>query len=255
MLESLLPTLESLVPMLVMLGLGYLAVPLVLGVPMVKKMHWISKAPQIQPAEDIPQRAQTWIAGQRPQYDALGFTYVGVYQLTGFTPGVTTYFGLYRHSEDGLAATSVWIDAGLQSTHYDEISQLFQGGDRGLTVNNSAHASSWQRDNFYVGRFPWLREIADLWRIHRGLAQRQPQRGMPVALGQEIDVLRRHIQQEVAEQVKAGIYRAGPEPQRYVLTWPGAVHMVWRNAFPGKQLHNAQELRAHRRAAEPYLRF
>lgn len=241
--------LESFVPTLALLGLGYLAFPLVIGVPMVKKMHWISKSPQIQAADSIPQRAQVWIAGQRPQYDALGFTYVGLYQLTDFTPGVTTYFSLYRHAEDGLAAMSVWMDGGVKSTHYDEISQLFHRGDHGVTVNTSAYTSSWQRENFYVGRFPWLREVADLWRIHRGLAQRQPQRGMPVAPGQEIDVLRRHIAQEVAEQVKAGLYRPGSEPGHYVLTWPGAVHMVWRNSFPGKQLHHAQEMRSSRHIA------
>lgn len=242
--------LESVVPIVALLGLGYLAFPLVIGVPLVKKTHWVRRTPEIRPADEVPEAIHTWIAGQRPQFEALGFSYLGLYAIADFMPMVTSYFGLYRHAEESLAAMSVWIDGGTHSIHYDEISQLFQG-KRGLTINNSSQASSWQREAFYVGRFPWLHEIEPLWRIHRRLRQQQYADciGVGVSPGQELDAICRHLQQEFEDLVKEGVYQRGKDPHRYALTWPGAVHMVWRNSFPGKQLHNAQELQSSRRMA------
>jgi hypothetical protein len=239
---------ENLFPTLAILGLGCLAFPLVVGVPLVKRTHWVNRVPQLLPTDDVPEKVQTWMTGQRPQFEALGFSYLGLFVMADFMPMLTSYVGLYRHTEDGLAAMSAWIDGGTHSLHYDEISQLFEG-KRGLAINNSSQSSSWQREGFYVGRFPWVQGIEPLWRIHRHLRQQQYADcvGSAVAPGQEMNTICRHIQQEFEDLVKEGVYQR--DSQRYVLTWPGAIHMVWRNSFPGKQLHHAQEMRSSRHIA------
>ncbi|PIQ25263.1 hypothetical protein COW36_19990 [bacterium (Candidatus Blackallbacteria) CG17_big_fil_post_rev_8_21_14_2_50_48_46] len=227
----------------------YLLAPLVVGIPIVKAQHWVTRRVQITPLlEQESPEIQEWLDSRREAIEAEGFEVQGAYRIENFTANVTTYFQLYLHSETGLAAMSVWVQSLAISARYEEISQVFVNG-RTLNVNNSRFASSWRVPLREVRRFPWLAAFSDLLKLHRWLVAQNrdyASEGRPFPKDDAIGYLSEHMNHELVVQAQNGLYQASQDGRNWILTWPGAVHMVFVNAFPGKQLLSFKELGQNR---------
>lgn len=216
----------------------YLLFPLIVRAPLLKKTHWIARHCSLRPRQ-ASERSEIgdWLAQRRPAIEQEEFIYLGDFVMEHFTSQITTYFALYRHTETGLAALSVWVDHPMQTARYEEVSQSFCN-QRTLTVNNSPVAMSWSSKGKEIRRFPWLKNFHELLAMHRFICSLNPlySEAQPLAVGQELDFLKQYIDSESEKAIQAGIYRIGRDSQRLELTWKGSMYMVWKNTFPGKQL-------------------
>lgn len=227
----------------------FLLSPFILGVPLVKKTHWIARRCTLRPLSPSERpEISDWLAQQHSAIEAEGFRYLGDFVMEKFTSQVTTYFAFYQHAETGLAAISAWVDSPMQAIRFEEIFQLF-AEQRELAVSNCSIAPSWISEGKEVHRFPWLEAFRELLALHRFIRSLNPlySEAQALAEGEEINFLQRYFDNESEQAVKAGIYHAGNNPQHWELTWPGSIYMVWNNAFPGKQLNAWQELAQSRK--------
>ncbi|MGE3728835.1 MAG: hypothetical protein AB7I41_25025 [Candidatus Sericytochromatia bacterium] len=234
--------------------LAFLAAPLLLGTPLVKKTHWIAKRAQLK--EWVPERDSelaTWLESQRPGLTELGFQFVCYGVLDDYTPQVSTYFVLFRHPESGLAASAVKIVNPQMEIQYTEFSQLFSDGTS-LNVNNSKIAPTWRTPERRIFRFPWQQDIKGLYERYQYIRQQKypTLTGRYVDQGKELETVSAFVSKEGQDLVKAGAYLADQDPEHLVLTWPGAINAVWANSFPGKQLFAMQELGQSRRIEKEF---
>jgi hypothetical protein len=237
-----------------------LLAPLLLGTPLVKKTHWIAKKakikawdPNLETDQNLEKEIREWLDSRRPDFEALGFQFVTNGILADFTPLVTTYFSLFRHSESGLAGTATWISSPQKQLQYSEFSQLF-GDGTSLNVNNSVVSLTWRFPEKKFYRFPWQTDLKRLFELHQFIRKQKlaDKTGLPVVPGKELQTVSDFIAKEGLSLISSGAYQIGKDPDQLVLTWAGAVNAVWANAFPGKQLFAQQELGQSRLIEKEY---
>ncbi len=236
----------------ILICLCYGAYLFLLAVPLIKKTHYVSNQFEINPLEsnEVPE-IQTWLQSQNQVIESCGFERVGYYTIKHHSPNVSTYFSLFRHPQDGLAATAVWMESGVMKNRYLEISQAFDN-QHGLTINNSPIGGSWKRPDKEVLRFPWIQEFTEIYRLHQKLKKQKPDsfKGLFVEPDKEIEFLKQHLHKENQFIVNSGMYSLSPDQSKCIPSWSGTVKLVLKNTFPGKEISHFVEERHNRKLAD-----
>ncbi|MBP7764377.1 MAG: hypothetical protein K4445_06780 [Deltaproteobacteria bacterium] len=226
--------------------------PIILDPFLVKVSHWIAAQATVERVspEALDGDVKAFIDQAGAEFAALGFQFAGYMVLHGYTPRLTSYFGLFRH--DALATTGtaavILHDAGCV-LRYHEFSTVFPDG-RIIDVSNAPLAGACENPEKISYCYPQVRSIGKLYEIHRWVAGPVATkfRGKSVFAGSDTQMVARALDREAALQAKYGYYVLNENRTRYEPTWKGAFMMTRRRIFPFKPIFSYLETRLARKA-------
>lgn len=247
--------------MLLMILAAMILLVMILGPLLLKARHRIRRDFRIVPAQDldVPEEALDRIEADRADFEQAGFVWQGYYHFSAYTPGVESWFGLYRHPDyAGLAAmtATIWQAhrgmPGRMVLGYAELSGRFSG-DFCLSVSNSRLMGAFEHESKLSLRYPGesVRGLIRTYQRVKGEHERAARYDI-VAPGEEISFIIAQLRRELELQATEGLYRLDEARQEYRLTWPGTLVMVLRHLPPFSWLRSNAELRRARAwAARP----
>jgi hypothetical protein len=164
----------------------------------------------------------------------LGFKFVACLERPPDHPLVTTLVAIFVHPENGESAQLAKVQSSLNSNHLVVFNTRF---DDGLVLETS----NWHRRpifrrkaNFPTFRFPQVRNLKDLYQIHRAISRKYIGQRKPVAASAELAVptfieTAEHIHSLNASQ---GDFKLNKSGDRYAYTWKGAFRHNFLSTWP-----------------------
>ena len=237
---------------LLMLLFGLMLSPLVLEPFLVKLSHWIAARAVIERVspEALACDVKAFIDEAGSEFTALGFHFAGYMVLHGYTPRLTSYFGLFRHDTletTGMAAV-VLHDAGPELKYYEFTTVCSDG--RTIDVNNAPLAGACENPEKISYGYPQIQSVRKLYEIHRwvtGPVEIQSC-GKSLFPGNDAEMIARTLDRETALQAKYGYYVLNENRARYEPTWKGAFRMTQKRIFPFKPICSYLDSRLARKA-------
>jgi hypothetical protein len=172
---------------------------------------------------------------------ALGFTSAG-HVVVDTEQNVVMHIEMFLHPENQDSAHIAKLMSGLATHQLVGFKSRFDDGFT-FETNNHYTPNSFKPDPQYqVFRFPQVRRVADLYRLHRKLKERFLAAHRPVLADGEGEVAVFIARAELVFQrhAKTGAYKLAPSGEHYVYSWPGAIRQGWLHAWPIKRLRTAR---------------
>ncbi|HEY3354118.1 MAG TPA: hypothetical protein VGQ83_12770 [Polyangia bacterium] len=209
--------------------------------------------PQIEPyrpgVDPAPEWARLHLATVAAAFTPLGFKVAGSFQIAKWAAHVRTVVVLLLQPETRVLALgmAVFTEGAVVAKQASviEIATRF-AGDLALTTSNSDQINVFAPiPGRTCERFPALRDVPRLFRLHRALMARLAPDGVTeLTASGPVELLLDGVTREMSAQVAAGLMWIDGE--HYRPTWRGAAVYAWKLLFPWKQLERA---RLRRRAA------
>jgi len=164
----------------------------------------------------------------------LGFKFVACLEKSPDHPLVTTLVAIFIHPENGDSAQLAKIQNSLSSIHLVVFNSRFDDGLVLETGNGHKRPIFRPKANFPTFRFPQVRNLKDLYQIHRAISRKYIGQRKPVAATAELAV---PTFIDTAEQIHSlnvsqGDYKLSKSKDRFVYTWKGAFHHNFLQTWP-----------------------
>ena len=215
--------------------------PIVLGPFAVKASFRISRNFGINPlaAEGLSPGIKSYIDGARSDLESLGYSFIGYFSILNFTPGLETFFGLFRNDgeKNGAMAAVIKTKQGKENRYIEFTTK--SKDDYTINVNNAKTRGTQTNPNKKTCRFPKVTSIRQLCEINGWIVHHDEKAGFQDRLsppGREIDTLNTYMIRDLDAHVAAGYYYLDTSSQEYLLTWKGAFVFTESNAFPVKNI-------------------
>jgi hypothetical protein len=163
----------------------------------------------------------------------MGFKLVACLEKTPDHPPVTSLLAIFFHPETGDSAQLAKVHSSLQTTHLVVFNTRFDDG-LVLETSDSHQAPIFRRKRFPTFRFPQVRNLKNLYELHRALTHDYAKGRRPVAATPEfaattfIDTAQEIHLLNMGE----GDYKRDRSGERYVYTWKGAFRRSLLRAWP-----------------------
>lgn len=177
--------------------------------------------------------------GELPLYRAtalrhLGFKFVGCLEKTPDHPLVTTLVAIFIHPENGDSAQLAKVSNSLGSTELVVFNTCFDDGLVLETSNGRRRPIFRPKPKFPTFRFPQVRNLGDLYRVHRAITKGYIELRNPVAATAD-SALAEFI--GTAEEIHSlnanqGDYKLSKSGDHYVYNWKGAFRHSFLHAWP-----------------------
>jgi hypothetical protein len=177
----------------------------------------------------------------------MGFQFAGELVQPADPRNLAVRLAIFRHEENKDTAQVAQIIGGLRTLPVMGFRTDFQDGFA-FETNDARGARLFPPDpECAIFRFPNVRSMPDLYRLHCKIKERYVDAHHPVLADKDRELARVIARSEVAHQrlAKFGDYHLAPFGEFYRLTWRGAIRQSWLNAWPVKQF---RALRAESRA-------
>jgi hypothetical protein len=164
----------------------------------------------------------------------MGFKFVACLEKTPDHPRVTTLLALFVHPEYGDSAQLAKVDSSLRTNHLVVFNTRFDDGVV-LETSDRHRARIFRRKaRFPTFRFPQVRNLENLYQLHRALKHEFTASHRPVAATPEFAAT---AFIDTAEEVhslnmRQGDYKLDPSGEHYVCTWKGAFRHSLLQTWP-----------------------
>lgn len=164
----------------------------------------------------------------------LGFKFVACIEKSPDHPLVTTLVAIFVHPENGDSAQLAKIQNSLSGTDLVVFNTRFDDGLVLETGNGHRRPIFRPKANFPTFRFPQVRNLKDLYQIHRAICRKYTGQRKPVAATAELAVptfigIGDHIHSLNASQ---GDFKLSQSGDCYVYTWKGAFRHNFLHTWP-----------------------
>lgn len=243
---ALLPAAEPLVDTaawLLLLAVGFIALPFVLGPFLIKYTQKMKQEPTLIPFDPderpAPPVVQEFLTNVEAELWGCGFEVLEHVAVPDLVPNVKAIFTLFgRPESDDLAmAVAAFGSSGgptIMRKYYVEFATEFADGFV-LCTNNSTDEPAYRPlPHKRALQFDRVRNAADLWRIHERATKEfgtGPKRPMPPKAA-ALDRLRVGMLKEQTDQVAVGWLWHDEQYEAFRPTWKGACLMTWKLAWP-----------------------
>lgn len=165
---------------------------------------------------------------------SLGFDFVGCLEKTPDHPLVSTLVAIFVHPENGDSAQIGKVDNSLRTTHLVVFNTRFDDGLVLETGNGHRRPIFRPKAMFPTFRFPQVRNLRDLYRIHQAIAREYAGVRRPIAATAELAI---PTFIDAAEQIHSlnalqGDYKLNKSGEHYVYTWKGAFRHNFLQTWP-----------------------
>ena len=190
--------------------------------------------PKLVPFESLPAQVKNFITPKVAGIKALGFELVGYVNVGTLAGRTMSYMALFSNPK-----TLEWADVSVVTTasvvrgYIEFIARCSEELQVDTNTNATAPVLS-PTPNYFVFRFPQVKDAFTLYRVHKMLVQqkfggRRPQLPAP---GEEVAELKRRLERYGPRQQECGYMYLDDMGQYYRLTWKGAALGAWRSIWP-----------------------
>ena len=225
----------------------FLVWPLLAGTYLLHKNRTVSKIAGYKVVDSL-RLGELWVH-RATELAQMEFKFAACLEKTPNHPLVSTLLAIFVHPENGDSAQVAKVHSSLETTHLVVFNTRFDDG-LVLETSNSHRAPIFLRKTkFPTFRFPQVRNLENLYELHRALKHEFTRTRRPVAA---TTALAATAFIDAAEEIHSlnmsqGDYKLDPSGEHYVYTWRGAFRhtLLWRwPVAPIRQILVASE--AHR---------
>jgi hypothetical protein len=196
--------------------------------------------PQIVPSESLPPEVKQFMMPRVSAIAGLGFEPVGYINLGTMASGTQSFMALLSNSR-----TLEWADVSVVKSpkRMKGYSEFITRCSDDVQVDTNTNATApvlFPWPSYHVFRFPQIKDVFTLYRVHRMLVQQNTGGSKPELppKGQELSELKRRLERYGVRQQERGYMYLDPAGQYFRLTWKGAVLGAWRSIWPISLLRN-----------------
>jgi len=230
---------KSFFSMAVLFVLLFYGILLVL-MPLALKWRFRSRArifPRVIRFEDLPAAARVFVQKNTNSFELWGFDLITYLNLCLAPERAGPFLALLSNPHTGeWAGISYGVFKGNSRGYLGFITQA---GDVQVETNTDVISSVlFPTPNRQVFRFPNVRDVFTLYRLHRMLVQQIIGHHYPVLppAGQEVAELQGRLERYTRAQQARGYLELDWRHHCYRLTWKGAMVATWRFIWPGPLL-------------------
>ena len=206
--------------------------------------------PRVVALEELPEPARSYIEPRVTELIPWNFDLVSYVNLSAHSPSLGASLALLSNRHTAEWADVTFLPSGPKRNGYVEFTTRCSDQMQ-IDTNSSAAASVlFPVPQHRVFRFPQVRDVFTLYRLHRMLAMEITHGALPVIppQGQEIAELQRRLNRYGGWQQERGYMVLDGGGEQYRLTWKGAILGAWRSIWPWSALDRWRQ-RARSRAA------
>ncbi len=184
--------------------------------------------------DEIPEAARTFIEPRVAEFAPWNFDLVAYVGLWNVTPSTGAYMALLSNPHTSEWADVTFVLSPVKKTGYIEFITRCSEQMRIDTNTNSTAPILFPLPQHHVFRFPQIRDVFTLYRIHRMLVTEIAHGALPVLppRGQEIAEFKRRLDRYGPWQAERGYMYLDASGENYRLTWKGAILGAWRSIWP-----------------------
>ncbi len=183
---------------------------------------------------NLPPAAQQFIEERIDSIEVWGFDLVNYLNWDVGAGGTGPFVALLSNPHTREWATISYVASNGNSRGYIEFITQWSDGIQVDTNTKALHAVLFPTPNCHVFRFPQVRDVFTLYRLHRMLVKQTVGRGHPFVppRGQEVTEWQRRLERYGPYQQSRGYMYLDGRDQCYRLTWKGAIVGGWRSIWP-----------------------
>jgi hypothetical protein len=210
----------------------YVVWPLFIGTYLLHKKRTASKRACYKVVDSL-RLGELWVH-RATELAQMGFRFVACLEKTPDHPLVTTLLAIFVHPENGDSVQLAKVHSSLRTTHLVVFNTRFDDG-LVLETSNSHRAPIFRRKaKFPTFRFPQVRNLGNLYQLHRALTHEFTGTRRPVEATAEFAAT---AFIDTAEEIHSlnmsqGDYKIDRSGEHYVYTWKGAFRHSLLQTWP-----------------------
>jgi hypothetical protein len=203
--------------------------PLLAGTYLLHKNRTVSKRAGYKIVDSL-RLGELWVH-RATELAQMGFQFVACLEKTPDHPLVATMLAIFVHPENGDSAQLAKVHSSLKTTHLVVFNTRFDDGLVLETATGPRARIFRQKARFPTFRFPQVRNLENLYQLHRALKHEFTGIRRPVAATATFAAA---AFIDTAEEIHSlnmsqGDYKLDPSGEHYVCTWKGAFrHTLFR---------------------------
>jgi hypothetical protein len=184
--------------------------------------------------EELPPAARAFIDPRIAEFAPWNFDLVAYVRLWKVVGSTEAYMALLSNSHTSEWADVTFVASPARKYGYIEFITRCSEQMQIDTNTNSTAPVLFPLPQYHVFRFPHVRDVFTLYRIHRMLVTEITHGALPVLapVGEEISELKRRLDRYGPWQQKRGYLYLDASGENYRLTWKGAILGAWRSIWP-----------------------
>jgi hypothetical protein len=218
-------------------GILLVAAPVALRI----QFRWRAKVfPRAVPFESLPASVRAFMAPRVEEFSLWGFDLVAYLKLGEMAANTQAFIALLSNPHTNEWADVSYVTSPGRARGYIEFVTRCAEDAQVDTNTNPTAPVLFPLPGHHVARFPQIRDVLTLYRIHRKLVQERSHGFGPMLPppGQEIVELQRRLERYAAWQQSRGYMYLDASGENYRLTWKGAILGGWRSIWPVPLLRN-----------------
>ena len=186
------------------------------------------------PLQELPDPVREFLEPRAGSLALWNFDLVAYLNLGQIAPGTATYMALLSNPHTCEWADITVIFTPLKKTGYIEFITRCSEDVQIDTNTSSSPPGLFSVPQHQVFRFPEIRDVYTLYRVHRMLVTDITHGALPVLppSGQEVAELKRRLERFGPWQQEHGYMYLDAKGENYRLTWKGAILGAWRKTWP-----------------------
>ena len=190
--------------------------------------------PRVVPAEELPEAARAFIEPRVADFAPWNFDLVAYVSLWNVTPSTGAFMALLSNPHTCEWADVTFVMSPVKRTGYIEFITRCSEQMQIDTNSNATAPVLFPVPQHHVFRFPQIRDVFTLYRVHRMLVTEIARGALPVLppAGEEIAELKRRLDRYGPWQTQRGYMYLERNGEYYRLTWKGAILGAWRSVWP-----------------------
>lgn len=214
----------------------FYAILLVIG-PIVLRLQFRYNAkvdPRAVSLDELPEAARAFIEPRVAEFAPWNFDLVAYVSFWNVTPSTGAYMALLANPHTGEWADVTLVLSPVKNTGYTEFITRCSEQMQIDTNTNATAPVLFPVPQHHVFRFPQVRDVFTLYRVHRMLVTEIARGALPVLppAGEEIGELKRRLDRYGLWQAERGYMYLDRSGEYYRLTWKGAILGAWRSVWP-----------------------
>lgn len=210
----------------------YVVWPLLVGTHLLHKNRTASRRAGYKVVDSL-RFGELWVY-RATELAQMGFKFVACLEKAPDHPLVTTLVAIFVHPENGDSAQLAKVQSSLRTIHLVVFNTRFDDGLVLETSNVHRLPVFRRKAKFPTFRFPQVRNLEDLYHLHRALMHDFDEHRRPVAATAELAAA---TFSETAEEIHSlnmsqGDYKLSPSGEHYVYTWRGAFRHSLLETWP-----------------------
>ncbi len=207
-----------------------------LGPVLVRYMQWARTDPEILPVlpNELAQPRMDKVAAYRKELEALGFDFIGYYDIPDLMPNVQVTFALLQNATLKIWAMVPVLRSKALEVCYVEFSTEFSDREE-LCTNNSSQLQAFIRTpGKKMFQFPKVNDPGTLLKLHHYLSGIHFRNKTVVMVGRDnaLKYLKASITRDFIVQAELGFYYLDKDGEKFRPSWKGAILMTWKLVFP-----------------------